>query len=339
MDVLAHKYPTQSPFSYAGNNPNTFVDPDGRAFFMAALLVGKFVGKKLAGTKIAASIAKAKAKVSKALKLSKVAADGSSKLTKFGKFMKSNFRPIAAGTRNVANNWDNISSREGSFWSGALHFASGFAGAKVAMMAGESPRFWEELGFEGLGALAGGVGNMGVDAAFGVAGDVDYLRSFSRGVNAVVSSKFDEKSFKKGMSGSVKRPGLREFTTNAALSGFNLIAGKYGELGEESFKKAFGSWAPLKLFFAGAASSAIGDALDRGWSSMVKNDGGHGLLFNYSIWTQSFFKDGSKTGLLYLIPEYKDYKKGKFWGPVFSGGGRNIGLQYLFAMMGAGGSR
>jgi RHS repeat-associated protein len=339
VDVLAHQFTGFSPYHYAANNPFLFVDPDGRAFFAAAIVVGKLLGKKLAGKKIAAGIAKAKSKAAKALKFTKASSNGSTELTKWGKFMKSNFRPIAAGTRNVVNNWDNISSREGSFWSAALNFGAGFGGAKLAMSFGENATFWEELGWEGLGALGGGLGNIGVDAAFGVEGDVDYLRSFSRGVNSVISSKFDEKSFKKGMTGEVKRPDFAAFATNSTLNGFNLIAGKFGEMGGESFRKAFGNYAPVKLFFVGAASSSISDALDIGWSSTVKNSGGHGLLFNYSIWTQAFFKDGSKSGLLYLIPEYNKYKNGKFWGPVFSGGGRNMGLQYLFAIMGIGGTK
>lgn len=82
----------------------------------------------------------------------------------------------------------------------------------------------------------------------------------------------------------------------------------------------------------------VGDALDLGFSKVVKDDGA-GFLMNYAIWTQAFFKDGSKTGLMYLIPEYSDYKKGKFWGPVFGGGMRNMGLQYLFSIMGIGSKR
>lgn len=116
--------------------------------------------------------------------------------------------------------------------------------------------------------------------------------------------------------------------------GTNLLAGKSGELGKETFSKAFGKFAPLRLFFAGAASSGVGDVLDLGFSKIVKDDGA-GFLMNYAIWTQAFFKDGSKTGLMYLIPEYSNYKEGKFWGPVFKNGGRNIGLQYLFSILGS----
>jgi len=146
MDVLAHKYPGLTPYSYATNTPYFFTDPDGREPIMAALLAVKLIGKKLAGKKLLAGIAKAKAKVGKPLKLTKAASNGSIELTKWGKFMKSNFRPIAAGARNVASNWDNISSREGSFWSGALHFEAGFGGAKAVMLFGENAGFWEELG-------------------------------------------------------------------------------------------------------------------------------------------------------------------------------------------------
>jgi hypothetical protein len=173
-----------------------------------------------------------------------------------------------------------------------------------------------------------------VDAAFGVEGDVDYLRSFSRGVNSVISSKFDEKSFKKGMTGRMSELTLNKAIINGSLNGFNLISGKYGEMGGETFSKAFGKFAPIKLFFAGALSSGIGDAVDLGFSRAVNNNG-LGLLMNYSIWTQAFLKDGSKTGLLYLIPEYNDYKKGNF-APVFNSGIINVGFQYLFHIMGVG---
>jgi len=67
-------------------------------------------------------------------------------------------------------------------------------------------------------------------------------------------------------------------------------------MGSEIFTKAFGIFVLIKLFFIGTLSSGIGDAIDLGFSRSVNNNG-IGLLMNYSIWTQAFFKDGSKSGL------------------------------------------
>jgi hypothetical protein len=132
--------------------------------------------------------------------------------------------------------------------------------------------------------------------------------------------------------GEIPESKWRKSGVNAILNGINLTAGKYGELGGKKFAEAFGKHAAIKLFFMGAGSSGIGDAIDWGAGKIV-NDDGHGFLMNYSIWTQAFFKDGGKTALLYLSPAYRKYKKNNF-APIFGNGATNMGMQYIFYLMG-----
>jgi hypothetical protein len=82
----------------------------------------------------------------------------------------------------------------------------------------------------------------------------------------------------------------------------------------------------------GAATSGVGDALDYGAGSLI-SDHSNPLLMNYAVWTQAFFKDGTKTGVLFLSKKYRDYKDFKF-STIFNAGISNVGLQYFFLLQG-----
>jgi RHS repeat-associated protein len=272
VDVLAHKQYALTPYHYGANNPVMMRDPDGRLFFLPALLIG---GKVLAKAKIAKGmIAAFKAsKVGKAVTAVKTAtAKVSGKLSagKFGKFMKGNFRPIAAGTRNLYNNRTALSG--GDWLQGLGLFAAGFAGGKLAMVGynpnllGEAVTFGSEFGFEALGAFMGGMATMSVNAIDGDMED-DLMQSFARGAGAVISSKFDEKAFKK--ANRVDGFDLKKFANGTIFSSAGAVANGYGEYGQK-YAEAYGGGIWWQMALGGLLGGAATGGMD-GWGLDLSN--------------------------------------------------------------------
>lgn len=342
VDVLADKQFGLTPYHYGANNPVMMRDPDGRLFFLPALLIaGKALAKaKFAKGAIAAfkatKVGKAVTSAASAVKAATAKVSGKLSAGKFGKFMKGNFRPIAAGARNVYNNRHQLAG--GDWLQGLALFGAGFGGGKLAMIGynsdllGETVSFGSEFFFETAGAMAGGLGTMMTNI---VAGDLEDnpLQSFARGAGAVISSKFDEKAFLKGKSG-VKRFYGKHFANGTIFSSVGAVANGYGEYGQK-YAEAYGGGIWWQMALGGLLGGAATGGMD-GWGERLSNRSLFTRFANVALTT--FTKDVVKGSTYHFFN--KDYRKKNSWGgTVFStnGSGLNMGFgiaSFFFGVLG-----
>ena len=230
VDVYADKQFPLSPYHYGANNPVMMQDPDGEFFFMAALLVGKLVAKKVGMAKVA------------------------------GFFATKGVKKAVSATANIASNWKNVKGQRGGFLRalgyGAIGALGSWAGGKSAVL-GMATGGLLNTGFDAA------LGNFEGKGWYAVLG------SFGRGAFSSLAGKSFSKSFKNGaIAGEMETPtglGYKKAKqifggpignqiTNYALKGTGtLIEGIEATEGRLKFGHA------LLFFGSGVASGVLND--------------------------------------------------------------------------------